>query len=896
MPVAAGVRLGPYEIVGLLGAGGMGEVYRARDTRLHRAVAVKIMRAALALDPERLERFDREARAAAAISHPNILAVYDVGTDASGPYIVSELLDGEALREAIAPGKPWPVRRAVDVAVQTGRGLAAAHARGILHRDLKPENVFLTDDGIVKILDFGLARFTEPVAAPGDEATASLTAEGVVVGTRGYMAPEALRGGTVDQRSDIFAFGAILYELLTGHRAFSGDSGADVVSAILSEDPPGLKDLGSTTSPSLARIVSRCLEKRPEARFQSVTDLVFALEALSGASDSTLPAATVKPMGRALAGKQAALAAAIAVTVAALSGYLWGQRAASGGNTSPAPRVQRLTDLVGLEESPAISPDGRSVAFSANVEGHRQIIVRLIAGGPSLQLTDAAADHEQPRWSPDSSTIAYFAPASPGNSQGAVWQVSALGGAPRRITDSIGGADISRVDARLICFRLAGDRIELVASEADGSEVRVVRTFEPGTYYRYPRWSPDGRWIAFQRGDGVRSDVFVIAPDGGELRQLTRDNTLLGGFAWLPDSGGVVYSSSRATTVPYLPTLNLWEASFTDPEPRQVTAGEISYVQPDVHADGTIVVSRMLRRFDIWRFPVNGSPAENTRRGQRVTRQTGQVLTPTASPDGTEVAFLSDSGGHANLWVIGADGTGLRQVTAESDPRVGVGVPMWSPDGRSIAFVSSRGNPGLEFGLWLVDPDGSNLRNLTPHGLGAAWSSDGRWVYFVERANQALMKIPAEGGKAVVVRSEQTRNVIGSDGSTLYYLVERALVDGTPEFEIRAATPENGPSRLLVRVPATRLARWTIQIVNPALSPDGKSLAQALVDMVTTNLWILSTATGEWRQITDFGDRATFIARRVSWSPDGQSILAAVGEGDSDIVLHTGLLGARAGR
>jgi Tol biopolymer transport system component len=301
------------------------------------------------------------------------------------------------------------------------------------------------------------------------------------------------------------------------------------------------------------------------------------------------------------------------------------------------------------------------------------------------------------------------------------------------------------------------------------------------------------------------------------------------------------------------------------------------------------VVSRMRRAFDVWQFPVDGSPVENAARGVRLTSQTGNVQTPTVSPNNREIAFLSDSGGHANLWVIGMDGTRLRQITHERDPNVAVGIPQWSPDGQSIAFVSSRGNPGYTFGVWLVNPDGGNLRNLLPQALGVAWSPDGRWLYYVERANDMLKKISVDGGSPIVVRSENARNVIGLDGSTLYYLVERALVDGRPEFDIRVATPEDAPSRLLASVPASRLTGWQIQIVNPALSPDGRWLAQALIDGFTTNIWALSTTSGEWRQITDFGNRVTFIARRVTWSSDGRSIIASLGEGDADIVLLDGL-------
>jgi Tol biopolymer transport system component len=264
------------------------------------------------------------------------------------------------------------------------------------------------------------------------------------------------------------------------------------------------------------------------------------------------------------------------------------------------------------------------------------------------------------------------------------------------------------------------------------------------------------------------------------------------------------------------------------------------------------------------------------------------VLTPTAAPEGGDIAFLSDSGGHANLWVLSARGGDLRQITFESDPAVSIGAPVWSPDGRSIAFVSSKGHTGLDFGIWLVNPDGGNLRNVAKLGLGMAWSLDSKWLYYADTSAGALKKVSSSGGAAITVRAEPTRNVIGLKGATLYYTVERSLVDGRPEFEIRQATPEDGPSHSLARIPASRVASW--QVVNPAPSPDGEWLAMALTDGVTTNIWALSTVSGAWRQVTDFGDRAIFIARRLSWSADGRSILAAVAEGDSDIVLLDGLL------
>ena len=587
---------------------------------------------------------------------------------------------------------------------------------------------------------------------------------------------------------------------------------------------------------------------------------------------------------------------ALFLGTATILALLWTVRDRFGRPAEPSPpdtRVTRLTDLPGLEESPAISPDGKSVAFSAGVGGKRQLFVLLIAGGAPLQVTSDPVDHESPRWSPDSSSILYFSPAVSGTAQGSIWEVPALGGVPRRIVNSVGGADVNPADGRLALFRLAKAGIQLVTAPTDGSRFDVVAEFAPATYYLYPRWSPDGRWIAFQRGDGLRFDVFVAPATGGEPRQLTHENNMMSGFAWLTDSTGIVYSSSRGGTMPYLPTLGLWQVTLVDGRVRRITSGETSYVSPDISKSGAILVGRMKLQSDIWKFPVDGLPAENVRRGVRVTRQTGQVLTPTASPGDKEVAYLSDSGGHANLWVVNTESGELRQITHERDPNVALGVAVWSPDGHSIAFVSSRGNEGLTFGVWLVDPDGSNLRNLANPGLGPAWSPDGRWVYYSTRGGASttavvLKKVPVDGGPAVIVTTERLRGVIGLHGTTLYYLFERSLVDGTPEFEIRAATPEDGPFRVLARIPASRVPIW--QIVNPALSPDGKWLAQALTDGFTTNVWALSTTTGEWRQITDFGGRPTFIVRRVSWSSDGRSILAAVAEGDSDIVLLEGLM------
>src|SRR5262245_15823402 len=378
MSLSVPTRLGPYEITALLGAGGMGEVYRARDTRIGREVALKVLPASCSDDPDRLRRFEHEAQAAEALNHPNVLILHDVGRHDGTPYIVSELLAGETLRATLSRG-PLAVAKALDYALQIARGLAAAHDRGIVHRDLKPENVFVTKDQRVKILDFGIAKLIEPARpqeAIDEGATPTRGTEaGTLLGTAGYMSPEQVRGRPVDHRSDVFSFGAIFYEMLTGRRAFRGDTAADTVIAILKEDPP--LDSGSTPGLSLAleRIVKHCLEKHAEERFQSARDLVFDLEALSAGSGTGLPAPEAR---RRMRPRPASLLALLSLALAALLpvAYSWGRRAGD------SPELRRLTFRRGTISSARFAPDGQTIVYGAAWEGAPVELFSTRAEGP----------------------------------------------------------------------------------------------------------------------------------------------------------------------------------------------------------------------------------------------------------------------------------------------------------------------------------------------------------------------------------------------------------------------------------------------------------------------------------------------------------------------------------
>src|SRR5437588_6622228 len=418
MPIPAGTQFGDCEILAPLGAGAMGEVYRARDKSLGREVALKLLPEQLASDPDRLRRFEQEARAAAALNHPNIVAVYRFGTqNGNTPYLVTELLQGQTLRERLKQG-PILVRKTVDYAIQIARGLAAAHDHGIVHRDLKPENIFLTRDGLVKILDFGLAKLKAPegpemqstIAAPGS------TEPGMVLGTVGYMSPEQVRGLVADHRSDIFSLGAIIYEMLSGNRAFQGTTSADTMSAILKDEPADLSIAVRNIPPALTRIVQRCLEKEPAERFQSARDLGFNLELLSTSSSGSGSVAVVEPIQPRWSLRWPAVALLLIATIA-LVYFASHIRKPMSSSSSPVV-LRRLTDFVGMEEFPALSPDGRSVAFTADVSGRRQVWVRLLAGGTPLQITNDEADHQSPRWSADSASLLYFTPSAEASGQG----------------------------------------------------------------------------------------------------------------------------------------------------------------------------------------------------------------------------------------------------------------------------------------------------------------------------------------------------------------------------------------------------------------------------------------------------------------------------------------------
>ncbi len=541
-PLRSSTKLGEYEVKSLLGAGGMGEVYRARDARLGRDVAIKVLPSLLSADPERLRRFEQEARAAAALNHPNILAVYQMGTYEGAPYLVSELLEGETLREQIKRGR-LSIRKAIDYGVQIARGLAAAHEKGIVHRDLKPENLFVTKDGRVKILDFGLAKLKQP--QPGSENDAPTlteeTEQGVVMGTVGYMAPEQVRGQTADHRADIFAFGAILYEMLAGKRAFQKPTSPETMAAILNEDPPSISQVATNIPPAMQRVVHRCLEKNPEQRFQSASDLAFALDALSETSGTTHARSNKEPW------KISRRWAVAAVLVAVVAAGLWLRFRTLRRSEQKHEIVERQLTANPAENSissEAISRDGKYLAYTDFLS--RNLYLLAIDSGEIRQLPMPAA-YQPIDWFPDGNHLLMS------GANGDLWKMSTWESSLRRLWgSSTSGAALSP-DGSHIAF--VKDSRELWTMGGDGEEPRRILASDSPDYQGIA-WSPMGQRLAYLRTHGTfdKGDVTIETCDlsGGAPTVVLSDPRMWGEngilpIAWAPD-GQILYSIFSSDT------------------------------------------------------------------------------------------------------------------------------------------------------------------------------------------------------------------------------------------------------------------------------------------------------------------------------------------------------------
>jgi serine/threonine protein kinase len=767
MSLDSGSRLGPYEILAPLGAGGMGEVYRARDPRLGREVAIKILPASFSSDPERLRRFEQEARSAGILNHPNITAVYDLGTHDGAPYVVQELLEGQTLRGVIADGR-LPARKTVDYARGIAEGLAAAHDKGIVHRDLKPENLFVTREGRVKILDFGLAKLTQ--REEGREATDLPTATagtepGVVLGTLGYMSPEQVRGKPADARSDIFAFGAILYEMLSGRRAFHGDSAADTMSAILKEEPPELSLSDRTVSPGHDRIVRHCLEKNPQERFQSARDLAFNLAALSeisGSAIASLPSSSAKP---AMRPRSTGFLLALAAILLTAAGVYVGR---ATRRPPPPPSLHALT-YSGLDWSPSASPDGTTIAFASARDGKQRIWIKQLSGGSEVPLTSGPED-AHPRFSPDGASL-LFERTEAGRSS--LFRVASVGGEARRLVSEAGEADWSPSGSEIAFLRRRVEQgvslFTLCIAAADGSAVRPVADFR-GLYVRSPRWTPDGRAIVVVEsgaGPATTSGKFHWVSRDGKERRILLPPASRGTVSSLAWSGrDMIYSQSETST-----GQRSSAARILRQRPGSSSADVLFHVTNfgsnlDLLSDGRLVLDEDLTRQSLKEVALSGAAA-----ARWVTRGNSTDRQPAYSPDGARLVFSSDRGGNFDIWEITLKTGAARRLTEDPaddwDPAI-------SPDGKHLLWSSDRSG---HFEIWIADADGTGAHQLTHDGLDAEnpeETPDGRWVVYTSgnSAHLGVWRIRPDGSEAhPVITVGAVHPEISPDGAYVLYQV-----------------------------------------------------------------------------------------------------------------------------
>jgi eukaryotic-like serine/threonine-protein kinase len=829
MALAVGTRLNHYEVRGPLGAGGMGEVYRALDTRLDRAVAIKVLPADFAKDVDRLRRFEQEARATSALNHPNILTVYDIGRHEGSPYLVAELLEGEELRAQLAQGA-LPVRRAVDYAQQIAAGLAAAHEKGIVHRDLKPENLFITKEGRVKILDFGLAKLKPKTLSGGVDSQAPtlkpLTNPGVVMGTVGYMSPEQVRGQETDHRSDIFSFGLILHEMLSGQRTFTGDSLVEVMNAILKDEPADLSETNAKIPLALDKIVRRCLEKKPEQRFHSAHDLGFSLGTLTTPSGSRLETAMALPaLTEGLPGGKAGWFGNarlwVAVAAAATLGLLLVLPFAVK-YLRQAPPVEAVTGrfIIPVPEkttrlrSAEISPDGRTLVFAAAVGNQNHLWARPLNSLTAQMLPGTEGVTNAHFWSPDSRSIGFP------DRDGKLKRVELAGGAPQTIcalTDPERGVPTGTWNQDGVILFSDNGRVYRVP--ATGGERVLVLGSDPSNQealYRNPSFLPDGRHFLFTRvpregaaeihlaaldrqettrllaadsqvryaasatGNGyllfVRAGSLLAQPFDADSLQLTGESFIVTDRLTVSNTNRAMFSVSGNGTLVFDMTddFNNQRLTWVDRTGKLLaTVGtpggiEAPRLSPDGKQVATVRIDPQTRTGDIY--------VTDLARGvsSRLTLDPGDERYPLWSPDGSHIAWQTNREGAVRIYRKLASGIGPEELLFKSDAPIIQG--SWSPDGRYL--ICNRLDPKTKNDIWVVSLAGDRKPFMflqTPfEERQGRLSPDGRWLAYESndqgRYEISVQPFPASGSKWPISTNGGSHPRWRGDGKELYFI------------------------------------------------------------------------------------------------------------------------------
>ena len=736
MSLSSGNQLGPYEILERIGAGGMGEVYKATDTRLGRLVAIKVMAAEKVADPIRKQRFFREARAASALNHPNIVTIHDIAEDRNTDYLVMEYVPGKTLEDAILR-KGLRLGETLQYGIQIADALAAAHAAGIVHRDVKPSNLMIADNGRIKVLDFGLAKLTaEKPVGPGDSTLSAIleTGEGIVIGSVPYMSPEQAEGKPVDARTDIFSLGAVLYEMCTGQRAFPGESRASILSAVMARDPLPINQVARAVPAELERAIMRCLRKDPNRRFQSMLDLKLTLEELKAESDSGhLPLSSPTQAAQTARGlRHAVTAVAVVAVFAATSGWLWWR---FGHQQSRGPlSVERLTFDSGLTTDPAISPDGKLIAYASDRagEGNLDIWVQY-RGGEPVRITHGPADESQPSFSPDGTQLVYRSTQNGGG----IYVVSSIGGGEARLVASgSGGRPRFSPDGSEILFAKLSTSAQVAytvnVSAAGASPKQLAPEF---SYVLMPVWSPDGKYIMFfggrKRGDTIGLGLWVISRSGGTAEPVRLELGLPVSQIGQANLDAWLAGDRILAEVEVHGRVHLWQARLRRKPWRlgrieQITFGTGSANSPSLARDGTMVISNEETDLDLWSLPFDARQGKVTGEPQRLTQDAAREAFPSISVDGTKLAYSAEQADSSHIWVMDLPSGRKRMLTASQGLNRR---PAISMDGSQLAYMAvSAGLTPWGTGYVISTSGGPAQKLDAAKSIIWDWSSDGRAV------------------------------------------------------------------------------------------------------------------------------------------------------------------------
>jgi len=851
--LSTGSRLGPYEIISFLAAGGMGEVYVARDSRLGRLVALKTLSSTFSSDPERLRRFEQEARAASLLNHPNIVAVYDVARQGEVPYIVSELLEGRTLRAVLREGR-IPPARTLDYAMQIARGLSAAHDKQIVHRDLKPANIFITRDDHLKILDFGLAKLTHPEwegsSNTGEDTASLLSTPGAVLGTAGYMSPEQVQGLPSDHRSDIFSFGAVLFEMLAGQRAFGGQTTFETMQSIMECNPS--MDLVASAPSSLRAIVRRCLNRSPESRYQSARDLLFSLETAAAApleSRSTIServaimVETVKRRPRTVSVIVSAVAASLLLPF-----FLRSQETQAANGTAIVASVPKIVSTRVTSEgdvfSTAISPNGEFVAYTLIREGKARLMLEHLPSSSTREVYLASSS--QPlsvlSFSPDGSSI-YFSRLNPDDSS-SIYRLPLLGGVEQMVSNSSDldfqphgtGFASTRFDEK-------SGRSSLLILQGDGSGERLLTAIHNGHHLSNPTWSPDGQAVVVAERDWDAGKDRILEVDSATGRAhlfgSVEWSSMFYGMRWLPDGSAIIASGAGV----------LGGQLFLLPRggiPREITSDQIEYTSLSI-SENTAKVAAVGRQpaYHLWRVSLRGgSDPEPLTTGLNATDgQRGLAVLP----DG-RLIFTSRANGSIDLWLSNPDGSSKVRLTTDEGEEV---QPTLSGDGRTLVYYSSRG-------IWRMDiPSRKRTRLPESDGGGPSLSPDGKWIYYTPNGEDGLRRISVQTGlvEKIPLSVPCVFGRLSPDG--------RLVSCGAPNGKVHLV---DAGTRKVVNTFAIPLSfgavRW---------SPDSRSLVFAAPTGKASNVFLQPIDGGVRQQLTHF---TSDFVQHLAWTPEGDLIVS----------------------